>query len=71
MREYIVSETAAGAFRILPEALEALKNEEKRLAEKEAVRIVIKGMQHLAKPLRITAEQLPNASHPVFCGRSR
>ena len=66
MKEYIVSETLPGAIRTLPEALAAARSEQESLAEKEAVRIVIHGMQHLTEPLHVTAAQLPGAEHPVF-----
>ena len=66
MKEYIVSENLPGALRTLSDALKAVKTEEKNLREREDVRIVIHGVQHLTEPLRITAEQLPGAKHPVF-----
>lgn len=66
MKKYFINETGTGDFLTLPEALAAVKAKEEQLQEKEAVYIVIQGIQHLREPLKITEEQLTGAYHPVF-----
>jgi len=63
MKNYVVSNALPGAFATVQDALCAAK--QASLAEKEAVCIEIHGMQQLRETLRITAENLPGADHPV------
>lgn len=66
MRTYIVNESGKESFKSLEEALAAVKRDKQTLQDKEPVRIIIKGMQHLQATIRLTAENLPGADHPVL-----
>ena len=66
MKQYILNEKQDGFIHTLQEALRIIKDEESALAEGEAVRVIVQGMQHLTEPVRITTEMLPGPGHPVF-----
>lgn len=65
MKEYILSATAAGAFRTLPDALLAAKAEEHTLAMGEEIRISVQGIIPVREPIHITPALLPVGDHPI------